>query len=84
MTNKKPLMLVNQLSDREKAVFLLGMVRAFRAGKWPKHFNKDDRAQWQQRERIAKQILAGGAYNPLDVYAVVETIGDELGAEVNI
>lgn len=81
-TKEKPIFLVNQLSDREKAVFFLGMVRAFKAGKWPKHFSKEDRSQWAARECVAKQILSGGAFNPLHVWALKETVDDELGVEV--
>jgi hypothetical protein len=79
---KTPLFLINHLSDREKAAVIFGMVRAFKAGKWPKHFNKDDRAQWEQLARIAKQILSGGAFNPLDCWEVKKTAEDELSGEV--
>lgn len=71
-----------KLSGRENAAFIFGMVRAFESGKWPRHFNKDDKAQWRQRARFAKQILTGGAYNPLDVFAVVDTAQDELSGEI--
>lgn len=69
----------NAISDREKAAFLIGMIAAFRATKWPKHFNKDDRAQWLQREVWAKQMLEGGCYNPMHVWKVRELADEELG-----
>lgn len=66
------------LTDREKAAFIIGMVRAFMCGKWPKHFNADDKAQWIQRERYAQQMLNGGVFNPQDAWAVIQCADDEL------
>lgn len=68
-----------KLSDREKAALLVGMVRAFKATRWPKHFNRDDKSQWLQRERLAKQLLDGGCFNPFDHWTVIRTVDDELG-----
>jgi len=70
------------LNDREKAAFIVGMVRAFNSGKWPKHFNKDDKAQWMGRAVWAHQILTGGAYNPFHVWKVREIVDDELAGEI--
>ena len=70
-----------KLSDREKAAMIFGMVRAFKATQWPKHFNGDDRAQWQQRARIAKQILIGGRFTPRWAVIVTECADDELQGE---
>jgi hypothetical protein len=67
-----------KLSDREKAAVIFGMVRAFEATRWPKHFNRDDKAQWRQRAKIASQMLTGGAFNPLDHWAVTLCADDEL------
>lgn len=67
-----------KLTDREKAAVIFGMVRAFEASNWPKHFNSDDKAQWRQRARIAKLMLDRGAFNPFDHWAVVQTADDEL------
>mgnify|MGYP003393017370 FL=1 len=69
-----------KLSDREKAAVVFGMVRAWTATKtWPKHFNVDDRSMWRDRARIAALILDGGAFNPMDHWAVMRTANDELG-----
>lgn len=79
-----PIFLGNQLSDREKAAIIFGMVRAWKTAKWPKHFNKDDRAQWEQRAKIAKLMLGKGAFNPLDVWAVKQAAEDELALDVSL
>lgn len=72
-------MSIVKLSDREKAAFILGMVKAFKVGKWPKHFNKDDRGMWESRGKVAEQILDGGAFNPLHVWNVLDLANEELG-----
>ena len=66
------------LNDREKAVLIFGMYRAFKAGGFPKHFNRDDKAQWKQRARWAEDILTGGAFNPMDAWRVRDLADDEL------
>jgi hypothetical protein len=70
------------VKPNENAAFVIGMVRAFRATRWPKHFNKDDKAQWLQREYWAKQIVTGGTYNPMHVWKVNELVNDELHGEI--
>ena len=70
---------MDQLTDREKAAFILGMTHAFESTRWPKHFNADDRAGWRQRMKWAKHILTGGAFNPFHVWEVRELANEELG-----
>lgn len=68
-----------RLSDREKAAIIFGMVRAFEATTWPKHFNTDDKAQWRSRAKIARCILDGGAaVDSLGHWAVMSCADDEL------
>lgn len=69
---------MNQLTDREKAAFILGMVHAFKSTRWPKHFNKDDRAGWKLRATWANHILTGGAFNPFHVWNVRELANEEM------
>ena len=69
---------MDQLTDREKAAFILGMTHAFENSRWPKHFNADDRAGWRQRAQWAKHILTGGAFNPFHVWGVRELANEEL------
>jgi len=68
-----------ELNDKEKAAFVIGMVKAFDTTKWPKHFSKDDKAGWNLRAKWAKQMLSGGAFNPMDVWEVRELANEELG-----
>lgn len=68
------------MNDNERAAFICGMVRAFEKVHWPKHFNRDDKAQWKQRAAWAAQMLTGGAYNPIHVFKVRELFEDELSS----
>lgn len=82
-TKKAPTAPVNavvrlpELSNRDKAAVIVGMVRAFQCGGWPKHFKADDRATWRQRGKFAIQMLGDGVFNPLDAYSVLELFDDE-------
>ncbi len=70
------------LSDREKVAILFGMVRAFEAvGKWPKHFNKEDKAALKGHARAARDILGKGASSPSDRWAAINYADDELQGE---
>ena len=68
----------SQTTDREKAVFILGMVRAFNATKWPKRFNKNDKTSWLIRARWAEHMITGGAYNPFNVWEVRKLANEEM------
>lgn len=72
-----------KLSNREKAAFILGMVKAFASSSWPNHFGKPDRDTWMQHEVWAHQALTGGCYNPLHASAVTsladKVLKDEKG-----
>lgn len=70
-----------KLNDREKAAIIFGMVRAFEAGKWPKHFDRQDKNQWRLRAKSAKLILGGDEFNLLNHWAVTSCADDELQGE---
>ncbi len=82
-TKKAPTAPVNavvrlpQLTDRDKAAVIVGMVRAFQCGGWPSHFNAEDRSTWRLRCKFAIQMLGEGVFNPLDAYSVLDLFDDE-------
>lgn len=71
-----------KLTDREKAAVIFGMYCAFKAGRFPKHFSRDDKAQWKLRAEWARQILDGGAFNPFDAWRVRDLADEELSGEI--
>jgi hypothetical protein len=66
------------MTAREKAAFVIGMVRAFKASQWPRHFNREDIEQWTERAHWAQQMLDGGTFSPVHAFKVLELYDDEV------
>lgn len=66
-----------ELTDDQKAAYIMGMVRAFNAVGWPEHFDEDALTVWRERAHWAAQMLDGGAYSPSHVWAVRGLFDDE-------
>lgn len=71
------------MDHKQKAAFLIGMVRAFESAGWPEHFSEDDRAMWIKRAKWAAQMLTGGVFNPLNACDVLALVDDELQSFVD-
>lgn len=67
---------------REKAAFMIGMVRAFERTRWPSHFDEEDKSQWRTLAGLAYQMINGGVWNPLHVLSVTSWYDDETGMEL--
>lgn len=65
-------------TDREKAAFILGMVRAWEVAEWPDHFGAEDRDAWRDDAYKAIDVLRGGDPCP----SLSELADDELHGEL--
>ena len=66
------------LTDKEKAALLIGMDKAFKATRYPKGRNKERRADWVSCVVWAHQMLDGGCFNPLHIWAVRRLAEEQL------
>ncbi len=61
------------MNTKEKAAFLVGMVRAFDASTWPTHFNVYDISAWRYRCEKAHQILDNQIFHdPMDIFVFMD------------